>query len=583
MTEPLNFIWVGPPAEVQDIIGPVTITQNMNHYYTDSEEKNPMRFWCLDSHKESYRKRFEKEGVVDIEIRSIEHYLNTCPTERKAAERILGYYKRLVGPLGRNQVLDRVRMKTTFFHYLLATQGGYVLDTNVQADLSIKVHFPAYPHFMFPKVLDNKDRPIPDVWMQYAPPEKREFAKKCLDIYLQTYDEMDRALNYDLEHDERHEWGGDLVTSPFRTLCENENTDKYQGQFGYWLCGQKVSDIYNQVPEIGVLKEYYNTHKRDAETLYPAPFFHALLDDPTSLQFDLDHGISANLHATNPSNGLAKYKANKQSLLDFALRDYHLRDSALHLPSIPLLIEHGANPMQTGWFCYDEADFWTEETPLFAGIRACTKHTDPIAALENLFTAIDEQTKIQMLHQTVQQTDASPTKITPLIFAAKYQCPSVMSYLLKNGASPNQTWEQQEKTALMEVIFNFQEGDDFQMLELLLSYKADINQGIKTHESVFGYETALTFALTLEIQNKELLNFLLRNGASLTSPINFLEPDMENKIDWMTPCGVLLLKAIQQQTKLQSTHKENSFFAHPETDVVLRPRKDHRAARPLTL
>ena len=75
---------------------------------------NSIVFWCQACCVERYDAFFKSKGVT-IEVKSIEHYLETCQIERENAAFIQQEYTKIILDPARNKIIDRVYFKDMFF------------------------------------------------------------------------------------------------------------------------------------------------------------------------------------------------------------------------------------------------------------------------------------------------------------------------------------------------------------------------------------------------------------------------------------------------------------------------------------
>ena len=458
----LNFVWFGPPKLSQggqDVVGPVTIDWNFKHFPQDADEGvNPMVFWCQEDYQSAYESYFTKKDIT-IKVCSIEAYLKSCLSEPAFASIILKHYDVLVGPQGRNKTLDRVYMKDMFFNFLLATQGGYVLDTNVRAMSEQKANFPAYSRFMFPMLLGRSENLIPEVWLQYSPPEALSRAKLSLVRYFERLREASVLFEQDLDHSKRHMYLGRVAVAAVslsREMLFSSEVDckETSHDSGNWMCGHVTSGCVS-VPELFVYKEYYNTHSLSYAHRYPSPFMHIYSARLEALRFDLEHGIDPNLTA-RPLNSVENfgYDSDNQTLLDFALRHGNRdKNREFQKECIQLLIEKGANLLLSTTLVYDESEFKVfEETPFMVSIRMSVRTKSTY--LMRLLLQLARLPISILIHQLTSFGIEADKFCSPLLFATELDSVEAVDLLLENGALPDQAWDGQQSTPLIEAVWN---------------------------------------------------------------------------------------------------------------------------------
>jgi hypothetical protein len=291
----VNFVWIGPPCFTKgghDVVGPETLGENFKNFI-DSPH-NPMVFWCQQAHQEAYETYFKSKNIA-ITVKNIENHLQQ--SRHPQASTIFMHYQELTGD-GRNNILDHVYMKDMFFYFLLASEGHYVLDTGVQANLDAPVKLTFHDAIKFPLLNKFSQYKNPkgyieeniEVWMQYAPPHSND-ANQFLERYLNEFSILrgqlaaDNSLLYQSYH---HDKIGDLASKPLKEFLEGKKIDEINRYTWYAL---EQSGVFVEITECGLCKEYRNTHRNQ---LYPEPktFSYIRCKDLYKLSFALDHGES---------------------------------------------------------------------------------------------------------------------------------------------------------------------------------------------------------------------------------------------------------------------------------------------------
>jgi len=210
---PLNYLWIGPPRPPKtDSWGNVVYGSDVQDVIEMAKKaKNPICYYCLDEHTESFKKVFAEQGV-SVKVVSVDTYLkemksHSDPQIQKYADKMIKVRHELLKK-PRDRIVDRVTFKDAFSLFLLATQGGYTLDTSVKLmDGKTEVTFEAQNHFKCPysKVIVGFDEyrneinelvkeplyeSLNECWMMYASPKALEEPRKMLDNYLSSWDHI---------------------------------------------------------------------------------------------------------------------------------------------------------------------------------------------------------------------------------------------------------------------------------------------------------------------------------------------------------------------------------------------------------
>ena len=240
----------------QDVIGPETMDANFKLFTHEGTTPPPeIKFWCQSIHQQAYKDYFANKGV-QITVSSVEEYLlaqsaiatpplsdnkleapsgpiyfenaadnvfeATSPPpvyfddppshyfddpedaeeiraillssedSKKQANRVYQHYLESTSSED-VETLDYVYMKDMFFNFLLANEGGYVLDTNIQAAPDRPLIFNDPNVFMYP-VVQQGPGSCAEVWMQYSPSDNNLAAKLRLDYYLDQYDQRKELI-----------------------------------------------------------------------------------------------------------------------------------------------------------------------------------------------------------------------------------------------------------------------------------------------------------------------------------------------------------------------------------------------------
>lgn len=450
----LNIAWIGPPKfneGGQDVVGIETITANWEKY--SESEPNKIIFWCLKEYVDTYKQYFTQQNI-GAEVLSVEDYLEKAAKNEYDAEaaKILNIYNETISNKKRNQIIDRVYFKDLCFFYILAKDGGYVLDANVQANQHEKVNFPEYPTRMYPILISHKN--APDVWMQFSPQnnsEAREALHNALEYY-KTGQQIFTATGYSEKY---HKHVGNAAVNAMTLNKLPIAPDR----------GWKCSLTNNNAPveEIKVIKEYVNSHIFKAGLHgYKAIHTHALLGQADRLEFDLAHGANPNLivHPRMDVELGLNYQANDETPLNIAIRsikDCDKDNYPAYINNIKLLLAYGADVNAS----YTLQNYDQENDELLP----VTMYTPLLHALElkdNNVLNILCQDKNLNVGQIVE--NESPL-IAAILHEFGYQ------QLLNLGADPNQTWDNQTITPLAMAILE----NNIQAAEILLKNGANPN------------------------------------------------------------------------------------------------------------
>lgn len=463
----INYIWVGMPVLTQggqDVIGPVTLTQSLVKFPLPTPTS--IVFWCLAKYLLEYKAYFIQKGI-DITVCAIESLLEEeeaflLSDNQKWSQKILPHYKELTA-LHRGRSLDNVFLKEMIALLILATEGGWVLDTNVQTDPTKAVILKEYAEFKYPLLAEpspifaGRFELTPEVWMQYSPPNNLTVAKKRLDNYLQCYEQFIRKESFVPYSEEHHHMAGKIAV---KALLLDGQYQHIPNEISPWK--SIAFDVDNEmdyaVPELGaIFKAYGNSHRPNYQNQYNDAHAYLLLRDIRRLIFALDHGIPINVQANVKT---PQYHTENEELLHLAMRLY---------PSDPLnirgfvefLLERHANPNVAHLISYAGVD--KMESALTYAIKACflLKSLEPLALI---FT-----------HKNIH-LDSVLNNQSPIIYAQYLKGKAhnsikldVIEYLLQKGANPDQKMPMNSNTALLVAL---NQGDEA-IIRLLLKYKAD--------------------------------------------------------------------------------------------------------------
>lgn len=133
----INYLWLGSPTRLNpeaipghDVYGPIMVARQLQKQELENLPTNKINFWCLEEYRDYFRILFESEGV-SINVRAIETHLHDEISQGELAEEatyVLNYFTQLPD----RSIINMVAFKDLFSIFLLNSQPGYVLDTNVQ-------------------------------------------------------------------------------------------------------------------------------------------------------------------------------------------------------------------------------------------------------------------------------------------------------------------------------------------------------------------------------------------------------------------------------------------------------------------
>lgn len=342
----LNFVWIGPPASStntrhsfpQDRIGPLSFHEQ---FKTFSTSPNPMVFWCEEDYLSYYLNDF-KEKNISIQVRSVSNYFKESPLFTR---RIANIYQTLTA-VGRYSIRDRVTLKNLFFNILLANEGGYVLDTNIEASTELSCCLPTYSTFMYPVI-----NGVHEVWLQYAPMNNHYQAISRLRCFLELYEYVD-TLPYGPNTKTYHEYMGLIATQAVQNLDNfslSSSTSDLSMPSSQWLSlptGPNHTELL--IPDLQIIKHYFNTHTwASLQKSLCKALLNASID---LLEIHLQQGINFNtvvFHATYD------HPQRITIALPLILVIYQLKHIPTDSPQIETilktidwLLQHGAHPMK---------------------------------------------------------------------------------------------------------------------------------------------------------------------------------------------------------------------------------------------
>ena len=254
--ESLNFLWVGKPrSESGKPLG-----SDLEHVVKMAKKAdNPVSFYCLGEHENEYKKILQKNGVKNVTVVSMDKYLDKIANGKsqfsEQAAKMQDMRNELLIP-PRNRIIDIVAFKDAFSVFLLATKGGYTLDTNIQLDSTDKkFKFPKNKEFLFPKGFGN----VAEVWMMYAPKKSQE-AADVLNNYLKKWDKAQDIIRNNLKNPPAVYDYHRKITSLITDSVAIDKEDAYWKNVD-WKYELSEDGRVATMPSLPILKNYGNSHK----------------------------------------------------------------------------------------------------------------------------------------------------------------------------------------------------------------------------------------------------------------------------------------------------------------------------------
>lgn len=296
----LNYIWIGSPPDVKsggvpdhDVMGPKEMSVRCNlHVY----------FWCLDPYVQHYLKAFE--GFNNISVCSVESLIkDSQKIDPSRAQQMSDILNRMLHSSGRGCIKDCVTVKDAFAFFLLAQKGGYVLDTNIVPASKKSVEFKEYDAFFLPKliadqeIIDEDARLTIDAWMMYSPSNHADRAKLCFDKYVEEWQQTELLFeNEGYSTTYAGTCGKNYVTAA--TLSDSKGRIN-ENNLKYWDSIVQHDNYCVEVPEIGVMKYYYNTHLHNQSEYGTQIFYDILYGTPDKVRKLLEAGHPHNIRFSN--------------------------------------------------------------------------------------------------------------------------------------------------------------------------------------------------------------------------------------------------------------------------------------------
>lgn len=191
----INYIWVGKNRSMNveqpqhDLIGPLEMNLAIN------PDTTIIRFWCLMAHMDYYRSLLKDTSIM---VESIESFIDKQldnPEMKQSAENVISLVDRVIK--NHYHIRACLTAKEAFAFFIMAAEGGYVLDTNV-LPASKLVEFPTYPVFCMPAyhipVSSRENDNDADVGIMFSPPTNRDYANHALNYFLTKVNEINQTL-----------------------------------------------------------------------------------------------------------------------------------------------------------------------------------------------------------------------------------------------------------------------------------------------------------------------------------------------------------------------------------------------------
>ncbi len=420
--EAVNLVWIGPPKfnqGGQDVIGITSIAENFKQF----GQKNPLIFWCQEQYKKDYIDFFAKEGIP-VQVNSVEEYLKQLNKEgseeyiRIKAKEVLQIYNNLNTRTDDPdiKIKDRVRIKNLFFFFLMACEGGYVLDSNVCAAKDLEAKFPSHNQFHFPW---NRGR-CAELWMMYSPKEQLERARSSLNMAVNNY-KLNPFANF-INKDNRFGSSNMAIfwlTLQYASRVENHKEHVWDSRFESSSCNYVVE-------ELNLFKEYYNSHYVERHKKYGVYHVHAMAGQVGKIEKDLHYGIDPNLKTNNEKQfSIFNHDSSEETLLNTTIR--YLKTGPkedVFLACARLYLEKGADPNAVYFYTSYLAD----------GKKRSTVQRSP------LYDTIINRSINALVLLCNYGADVSQTLngLPLLAYAVITNFKEAVEELLKRGANPNQ-------------------------------------------------------------------------------------------------------------------------------------------------
>lgn len=317
----VNYIWIGHPPQTKSTEHTVSGQDTKDVLEMARVCKNPIYFYYLDEYRDYYEKIF---AGTKVNVQSVDAYIRKIQQEgdediRGFAGKIQKIQETVLTP-PRGKIVDFVSLKEVFSLFLLATQGGYTVDSNIHPAHGVtSVELPSYSNFRAPYTGSMAGSMI-EIWMMYASPTKLDEPRGMLEAYLSGWDKVQAMLdiNYENQNKNKEEMISSAIEYP--RLYHSSIIDLTVGSVeSVYIPSLRTDENWKFDIDVGeshylakckgipVEKSYGNSHKHDATYA------------KNQARFDLDRQISF------LENQIKKvFREEKSSLFNFS---WHNREA----------------------------------------------------------------------------------------------------------------------------------------------------------------------------------------------------------------------------------------------------------------
>lgn len=203
----IHYVWIGPPTKDDitaiaghDVAGPVEMARQLRQQ-ANGKPRNLIKFWCLKEHVERYKTQFRELGVEeDIQVCAVEDLLKKEEKNSLLSKDVALLQTKLEAIVKNTSLSEVVGFKDHFSFFLLASQPGHFLDTNVfprkNATLLLAGDVKAWIGRSHTGVTEG------DYYLMYSPRVHCKAMLGALDSYRSQYQqagcfaEFDKILSY---------------------------------------------------------------------------------------------------------------------------------------------------------------------------------------------------------------------------------------------------------------------------------------------------------------------------------------------------------------------------------------------------